>query len=684
MPSRLRAFLCLLSALTATTPALSQEAERPPSGMSAELLVRMDRVTGVAVTPDGRWIAYVVRTISSDLGKVSTRILLADQDRPTAPHIMLAETPARQDMPVWSADGRTLYFRGLDSAGVAQIWQVGVDGGAPVQLTYAPLDVGSFKIAPNGRFAVASFRVYPDCSTLECTASRAAEPAPVGVLYTRLNVRFFDRYGDGRYNGLFKIAFDGSRKPQPLMQGFESDVPSLPSGTARAFTISPDSRTLVFSGRPSGVSPNLSTIHRLFEVSLDAPSTPREIGEGQPGSYLNPAFSPDGKLLTYMDKDGVGSDGDRAAVRVRDLASGKVRELAASLDRWPNEIIWSADGRTIYARSDDDGSERLYAYSLSGMAARRLPVEGVSALAASKRGLTVIASSFSEPPQVFTSAADGRSLRRVTNVGAGQVEGVAMAPTRSFTFKGWNDEPVQAFVTEPLNRLPGKRYPVLFLIHGGPHGVYQDEWSFGRNPQVWAAHGYATVMVNFHGSTGFGHGFTQSILGERGDRVLEDLQKGWTAALAEYPFLDGDRGCAMGSSFGGYMIYWIAGVWNEPWRCLIAHAGTFDARAYSSDLQWHGDRQMGGAPWEVPEQIEKFNAVRHAAAWNKPILITHGARDYRVPFDQGLSAFTLAQRRGIPSELLYLPSENHIVSGPAASVRWYEVVMAWLDRWTAP
>jgi hypothetical protein len=156
---------------------------------------------------------------------------------------------------------------------------------------------------------------------------------------------------------------------------------------------------------------------------------------------------------------------------------------------------------------------------------------------------------------------------------------------------------------------------VLFVIHGGPHGVYQDEWSFGRNPQVWAARGYATVMVNFHGSTGFSKGFAQAVLEHRGDRVLEDLQKGWAAVLAAYPSLDGDRACAMGGSFGGYMVDWIAGVWNEPWRCFITHAGTFDTRAYSSDLQWHGDRQTGGAPWEVPEAVERFNPVRYAAQW---------------------------------------------------------------------
>ncbi|PZQ44889.1 MAG: hypothetical protein DI570_28155 [Phenylobacterium zucineum] len=259
-----------------------------------------------------------------------------------------------------------------------------------------------------------------------------------------------------------------------------------------------------------------------------------------------------------------------------------------------------------------------------------------------------------------------------------------MATAESFTFAGWNGETVQGFVVPPVDLQPGRRYPVVFVIHGGPHGAYDNAWSYLRNPQIWASRGYATVFVNFHGSTGFGEAFAASVQGHWGDRPLEDLQKGWAAALARYPYLDGERACALGSSYGGYMVDWIAGVWNGPWRCLISHAGVFDTRAggLSGDLVWYKDVQMGGSPITAPEAYERFNPRNHVAAWKKPILLTHGGKDLRVTVNESVSAFIAAQRLGVPSEFLYLPDANHLVTRRQDTLDWYAAVNGWLDRWT--
>jgi dipeptidyl aminopeptidase/acylaminoacyl peptidase len=222
------------------------------------------------------------------------------------------------------------------------------------------------------------------------------------------------------------------------------------------------------------------------------------------------------------------------------------------------------------------------------------------------------------------------------------------------------------------------------MIHGGPQGSWEDSWSYRWNPQVWAGWGYAVVQVDFHGSTGYGQAFTDAISGHWGDRPLEDLQKGWTAALGQNPWIDASRACAAGASYGGFMTYWIAGVWNQPFKCLIDHDGVFDDRmmGYETEELWFSEWEHDHKTvWESPENYEKFNPIDHVADWKDPILVIHSAKDFRIPLDQGVAAFTAAQRRGIPSQFLTFPDENHWVLKPANSLQWHETVEAWLKRW---
>ncbi len=243
---------------------------------------------------------------------------------------------------------------------------------------------------------------------------------------------------------------------------------------------------------------------------------------------------------------------------------------------------------------------------------------------------------------------------------------------------------MHGYVLKPYGYQPGHKYPVVYLIHGGPQGSFGDSWSYRWNPEVWAGWGYGVVMVDFHGSTGYGQAFTDAISKHWGDRPLEDLQKGWSAALAKYSFLDGDHACAAGASYGGYMIYWMAGNWNQPWKCLIDHDGVFENHdmAYATEELWFSEWENGGLPWVNPEGYEKFNPANHVADWTKPMLIIHSAKDYRIPLEQGLGAFTALQRKGIPSEFLTFPDENHWVLKPQNSVEWHATVEAWLKRWT--
>jgi dipeptidyl aminopeptidase/acylaminoacyl peptidase len=252
-----------------------------------------------------------------------------------------------------------------------------------------------------------------------------------------------------------------------------------------------------------------------------------------------------------------------------------------------------------------------------------------------------------------------------------------------FSFAGWNDERVLGYVVKPFGFRPDGQYPVAFLVHGGPESTFLNRWDWRWNAQVFAGRGYAVIMIDYHGSTGYGQKFTDSIAGDWGGKPLVDLQNGLAAALERYPWLDPQRMCSLGPSFGGYIQNWIQSHWPGRFKCLVNHAGVFDIRSmyYTTDELWFMEWENGGPYFEAPLSLERFNPAAHVKDWNTPMLVIHGGKDYRVPYSQGLGTFTALQRRGIPSKFVYFPDENHWIRRPASALAWYEIVFQWLDRY---
>jgi dipeptidyl aminopeptidase/acylaminoacyl peptidase len=680
-----------LAALLAAASASAAPGPAAPHPFSVQDLVTLQRVSDPRPSPDGKQVVYVLRTTDLEANRGRTDLWMVGIDGKGARQ--LTTSPESESSPRWAPDGKAVYFLSA-RGGPQQVWRLRMDGGEAEKVTSLPLDATSFRLSADGKTLLVSASVFPDCAgaaegPLACTTKRLDERArskPSGRLYTQLPVRHWDEWLDGRRNHLFAVPVAGGTAVD-LMKGMEADCPARPFGGADDYTFTPDGKGVVFSAKNDGRADAWSTNFDLFLVPLDGSAAPRNLTPDNKAWDGQPTFSPDGKRLAWLAMEVPGYEADRHRILVRDWPDGPAREVAGSWDRSPSELSWSPDGNALWATADHLGSRSLFGVDVPSGKVRLLVKDGTNHGPQQAGGLVVyVHDDLGAPADLWTIRVDGGGMAPITRVNATALSGIALGEREPFTFPGWNGETVHAWVVKPVGLDPAKTYPVAFLIHGGPQGSFGDQFHYRWNPQVYAAAGYAAVMVDFHGSTGYGRAFTDSIRDDWGGKPLEDLQKGLAAALARYPWMDGGRVAALGASYGGYMINWIAGAWPDRFRCLVSHDGNLDERAAYFDTEelWFPEREHGGTPWEVPGSYEKHNPVNLVKNWKTPILVVHGGRDYRVVDVQGLSSFTAAQRRGVPSEFLHFPDENHWVLKPANSIQWHDTVLRWLDRWTRP
>ncbi len=686
--------LAFALSLAFASPAFAVDAPTTgtPRGFTADDLVRLDRVSSPQFSPDGSQILYSLRQTDWDADRGIASLWTTTAAGGPGQRLTPADQPASAG--AWSPDGAFVYFLSGKS-GSMQVWRVPGGGGEPNQVTDFALDVGSFQVAPAGDALAVSLEVYADCATLACTSDRLAADASdkiTGVQYDRLFVRHWDTWSDGRRSQVFlaPIGDDGKalNEPKHLTVGIDGDVPGKPFGDQSDYVFSPDGTRLVFSARIAGKTEPWSTNFDLFDVPVDGSAAPRNLTAENLATDTNPVFSKDGKTLYWRAMKRPGFEADRYALMAMDRATGAVREIAAEWDRSFDSLTLGADGRNVYTATLDVGTHPIFEVNLANGAVRKV-VQGGNVGGFDIHGDRIVYTrdSLTSPADLYLGAIRARiAERRLTNFNAERLADVRFGDFEQFSFKGYDDTTVYGYVVKPWNLQPGQKAPVAFLIHGGPQGSFFNQWHYRWNAQTYAGMGFAVVMIDFHGSTGYGQAFTDSISQDWGGKPLVDLQKGWAAALENYDYLDGERACALGGSYGGYMVNWIAGNWNEPWKCLVSHAGVFDLRsmAYSTEELWFTEWENGGVPWESAAAMEKHNPVNFVQNWHTPMLVIHGQKDYRVLVEQGLATFGALQRKGIESEFLYFPDENHWILRPHNSVQWHESVNAWLQKHTAP
>ena len=657
--------------------------------MTATDLATMRRLASPSASPDGHWVVYQLS--ETDLGANRRRndLFLLDLTRPDAAPARIASTPEHNEHdPHFSADGRFIYYLS-DASGSDQLWRVAAAGGTPEKLTAFTTGIGGYLLAPSGdRVAIWADRDMR-CTDIDCTGLPAAPTGQgSGRVYDQTYVRLWDSWAvPGQRSRIFTFPLVDGR-PQgrgiAVAPHLVGDAPTKPFGGAEQLAWSPDGRTLYFTLREAGRHEPNSTNLDIYAVPADGSAPPRDLTAANQATDTLPAISPDGRWLAYAAMARPTYEADRQVVELRNLATGETRALTQGWDRSVASIAWAPDGRSLLVTAEevldtpvfrvDIATGRVTRLTRAGTAGNVLPLRDGSFL--------FTLNNLQSPDDLWRLGGAGDPAR-ITAVNADKLAGLDPVNIRRFHFAGAHGDTVWGQIVTPS--VPAGRLPTLLLIHGGPQGSFGNAWSYRWNSWLFAAPGYGAVTVDFHGSAGYGQAFTDAIHHDWGGAPLQDLRLGLAAAGREEPRLDLANACALGGSYGGFMVNWIAGNWPDGFKCLVTHDGVFDQRAlaYETEQLFFSEWEFGG-PYYSPAAAaiyERWNPVNFVQNWRTPMLVIHSERDFRIPYSQGLAVFTAAQRRDIPSRLLVFPDENHWVLKPLNSIQWYREVDRWLDQW---
>ena len=654
--------------------------------MTATDMHMMHRVGAPEVSPDGKWAVFTISDTDLAANKRNNRLYLLDLTKSGAGPQLVAGGEKGHDA-VFGKDG-ALYF--LMAAGERdQLFRMPM-GGAPQQMSDFGADVSGFKLSPAGDRVIV-WADQKDCPDLACAATTfPARSEGSGRTYDKLFVRHWDTWAEpGTRSRIYSFPIEGGKLTGGgvrLTGQLEGDTPSKPMGGGEEIAFSPDGKTVYFALREAGRIEAKSTNLDIFAKSVRRRHTPANLTDANDGTDNLPVVSPDGRTLAYFAMARPTYEADRQVLQLHDLATGQTRALTQAWDRSVGSIEWSRDGKSIIVTAEDTLEQPVFRVDARTGKVTRLTRDGhfANVRALPNGGAIATMNSIKAPDEVYLLNRSGKA-RQLTDTNRELLAELDPVLFDKFSFTGANDDKVWGW-TLRSTRVTTKM-PVALLVHGGPQGTFSNSWSYRWNPRVFAGPGYGVVAIDFHGSTGYGQAFTDAINKNWGGWPLEDLQKGLAYAVAHDPQLDGNNVCALGGSYGGYMMNWIEGRWPDRFKCVVQHDGVFDARAmaYETEELWFDEWEHGGkAYYEDPAAFEQWNPVNHVSAWKTPQLVITSENDFRIPYTQGIAAFTALQRKGIPSRLLVFPDENHWVLKPKNSIQWYDEVFGWMNRWLTP
>ncbi|MBX7536590.1 S9 family peptidase [Qipengyuania sp. GH1] len=681
------------------SPLVAQSAPEP---MQASDLVTMPRLGSPTVSPDGTIAVYSVTTTDAESFARKGQLYLRSLDNMNAAPVAL---DLKGSGASFGGDGWLYYMASGADTETTQVWRARIaDNGAvsqKTQVTNIARGVNGYSVAKDGDRIAIWTEIARSCTDIACDDSaKAYAPGPGdGRLYEGDGgfYRHWDSWETpGTYSRVFafplsngRVSGEGIAVDGPLGAGGPiGDTPSMPFGGGEDVAWAPDGSGLYFAARKADAEEPYSVNFDIWWSDLSG-TAPTNLTAANEALDMLPTPSPDGQYLAYVAMARPGYEADRQVVMLRDLKSGVTTALTGDFDRSFGSLAWTPDSRWIVATAQDVLDTPAFRIDprngdverLDLMAGNEAHIGNVVPLHGGD--ILFTRDSIGAPAELFLSQ-DWDQAQPLTQVATETIGKMAPVVVERFSFTGAGGDTVWGQIT----KLEGQEgsMPAILYVHGGPQGSFNDGWSSRWNPRVVASQGYAVISVDFHGSTGYGQAFTDSINRDWGGKPLEDLKLGLAAALKQDPQIDGSRACAMGASYGGYMMNWIAGRWPDRFDCLVQHDGLFDMRSfyYTTEELWFPKWDFGGSYADNKELYERWNPVNHVDNWKTPMLVVTGEKDFRVPYTQGLAAFTVLQERQIPSQLLVFPEENHWVLDPKNSLQWHNTVFAWLDRWLKP
>jgi dipeptidyl aminopeptidase/acylaminoacyl peptidase len=710
--------------IAAAAPSIAQTPKRP---MTFEDMMQMKRLGETAVSADGKWLAYSVTSVDLDEDTKKAELFIQPIAGGDAKPLTVAKTG--DSGPQFSADGKRILFLSGREGG-QQVWLADFDAATgaasnPTKLTTISTEAGDALWSPDGKAVVFTSAVYPDCPAItatnragdRCNADRdkaAAESKVKAQIFTHLLYRHWNHYTGDKRSHLFQVSVETGAL-RDLTPNDPHDVPPFSLGGGGGFAFAPDSRELAFTENLDE-EPAISTNADIFTLDLTNPAAkPVKVSTAAGGDF-NPAYSPDGKYLVWRSQARAGYESDKFRLMLYDRAAKTTKDLLPKFENWVDEFVWALDSKKIYFTSGTAGEAPAFEATLSGNAKRitewngeysgLLPVSN-SKFVATKVKVDAPAEAYLvqysfEPENgdkfvtntknrkiEISESVTGESEAWITHLNDSLIENLDLPKMESFSFTAVDKTKLQGFVIKPPAFDPAKKYPVKFLIHGGPQGAWGDAWSYRWNAELFAANGYVVVMINPRGSTGYGQAIVDGVNGDWGGKPFTDLMTGLDYAEQHYPFIDKSRECALGASYGGYMANWVLGH-TTRFKCIVTHDGMYDPEsAYgSTEEMWFNEWEFKGKPWDyygkpdAENPFRKWAPMMSARNFKTPTLVIHGQLDYRLDVSEGFQIYDTLQRLKVPSKMLYFPDEGHWVLKPQNSRLWYKTVNDWVDQWT--